>query len=247
MSQTPTSARLALADGSIFTARPFGWIGDDPVEGEVCFNTSMTGYQEILTDPSYAGQIVTMTCPQIGNYGTNDLDLESRQIFVKGFVVRELSNIVSNYRSQKILEDWLAERRVTGLTGLDTRAVTRKLRTTGALNGVICTDASVSDADLVARARAATGLVGVDWVSRVTQRDQRRWSMGLGDWAPLQGRIETVGERMPIVAIDCGMKWNILRNLVESGCDVEVVPNDEPAGAILERKPRGVFVSNGPG
>ncbi len=244
-SQPP--ARLALADGSIFHGRAFGFTEPRVVEGEVCFNTSLGGYQEIITDPSYAGQIVTMTCPQIGNYGVNEEDVESRGLFARGFVVRELSAIASNYRSAKRLEQLLAEHQLTGLTGVDTRALTRKLRITGALDGVLCTDPGRTDAELVEMARASRGVVGIDMVSTVTLGDTQRWTQDWGAWAPLQGEVDLPDRRFSIVAIDCGAKLNIFRSLVATGCDVTVVSNDTPAEAILERRPDGVFVSNGPG
>ena len=155
----PPRARLALEDGSVFSGTGFGDLRTRTVDGEVCFNTSLCGYQEILTDPSYTGQIVAMTYPLIGNYGVNEVDLESSRVHVRGFVVRELSNYASNYRATKKLEHWLAESQVTGIAGIDTRALTRKLRTIGALRGVLSTDDALSDHDLVERARQAPGLV----------------------------------------------------------------------------------------
>ena len=245
-----TVARLALEDGSVFDGRAFGDLTPRTTDGEVCFNTSLTGYQEILTDPSYAGQIVTMTYPLIGNYGVNEGDLESRAIFVRGFVVRELANVVSNFRATMKLEQWLAEHGVTGITGIDTRALTRKLRIDGAMNGVLSTlpPAEASDADLVDQAKQSAGLVGIDLASQVSQRQAMCWEKGLGDWEPIQGHVPPMAEnQFKVVAVDCGAKLNILRNLVHAGCEVTVVPNDAPAESILEKEPDGLFISNGPG
>jgi carbamoyl-phosphate synthase small subunit len=245
MKQTP--ARLAIEDGSVFAGQAFGNLSPRSVAGEVCFNTSLSGYQEILTDPSYAGQIVTMTYPMIGNYGVNEQDLESRDVFVRGFVVRELSGRVSNYRSTHTLEGWLAERGVTGIQGLDTRALTRKLRVEGAMRGVLSTEDKLSDAELVALARQSPSLVGVNLVASVAQRQAGRWSADLGAWEPIQGQVAPREQRYRVVALDCGAKLNILRNLVHCGCDVTVLPYDASPEQIMEHQPQGLFVSNGPG
>jgi carbamoyl-phosphate synthase small subunit len=211
-------AKLALADGTVFSGTAFGYIdAPQPVPGEVVFNTAMTGYQEILTDPSYAGQIVTMTYTQIGNYGVAPEDMESERIHVAGFVVRELANVPSNYRASACLEDWLAEQRVLGIAGIDTRALTRKLRIDGAINGVL----SVSELDderLVALARAVPSMAGQNLAVKVSRTDTGRWDTDLGDWEPIQGAVPPAGRRLRVVAIDCGVKQNILRNLVERGC-----------------------------
>ncbi|MBL4701032.1 MAG: glutamine-hydrolyzing carbamoyl-phosphate synthase small subunit [Phycisphaeraceae bacterium] len=244
--QQSVRARLALEDGSVFCGTAFGDLTPRTTDGEVCFNTSMTGYQEILTDPSYAGQIVTMTYPLIGNYGVNEEDVESSQIFARGFVVRELANITSNYRSTQKLEQWLASRQITGITGVDTRALTRKIRITGALKGVLSTEQSLSDAQLVKLAQEARGLVDVDLASVVSCKTPLRWSENLGDWAPAQGIVNHTPGSYSVVAIDCGAKNNILRNLVDVGRDVTVVPNTATAKEILSYNPKGLFVSNGP-
>ena len=244
--QTVT-ARLGLEDGSVFVGRAFGDVSPCCVEGEVCFNTSLSGYQEVITDPSYAGQIVTMTCPLIGNYGVNEGDLESAKAQVSGFVVRELSNRVSNYRATAALEDWLAGQGVVGIAGIDTRALTRRLRTEGALRGVLCTDPAKTDDDLVAAARASDGLEGRNLVATVSGDQPVRWDEDLGGWSPLQGAVPPVAQRLKVVALDCGAKLNILRNLTDSGCDVTVLPYDTPPEAIREHAPDGLFVSNGPG
>ena len=242
-----TPARLALEDGSVFTGEAFGDITPKSIDAEVCFNTSMGGYQEVLTDPSYAGQIVTMTCPLIGNYGVNERDLESSRAQPRGFVVRELSNIASNYRSTSELSDWLANQGVTGITGIDTRALTRKLRTQGAMRGVLSTDPAQSDADMVKLAQDAPGLVGVNLAKEVSLKEPVRWSEDLGDWAPIQGEPSPPAKQYKVVALDCGAKLNILRNLVDSGCDVTVLPYDAAPEQVLEYKPDGLFISNGPG
>jgi carbamoyl-phosphate synthase small subunit len=245
---TPSTvtAKLVLQDGTVFTGQAFGDLTPRTTDGEVCFNTSLSGYQEILTDPSYAGQIVTMTCPLIGNYGVNELDLESARSHVAGFVVRELSNVASNYRSTCRLEEWLAKQKVTGITGIDTRALTRKLRITGAMNGVLSTEPR-SDEDLVAAAKAAPGLVGRNLVAQVSPRQATVWSAGLGQWQPIHGQVPAPAKNYRVVAIDCGAKINILRNLVDCGCQVTVLPYDATASQILEQNPDGLFISNGPG
>jgi len=248
LASKPTQqARLALEDGSVFVGEAFGDTTPKTIDAEVCFNTSLSGYQEVLTDPSYAGQIVTMTCPLIGNYGVNDGDLESSKAQVCGFVVRELANIASNYRANRELGDWLASQGVTGITGIDTRALTRKLRTDGAMNGVLATDDSVSNERLVEMARAARGLVGVNLAQEVTLAKPMHWDENLGEWAPIQGGVPTPSKRFNVVALDCGAKLNILRNLVDSGCDVTVLPYDTDPAQVLEHQPDGLFVSNGPG
>ncbi len=239
-------AKLALSDGSVFHGYAFGDLTPRSTDGEVCFNTSLTGYQEILTDPSYAGQIVTMTYPLIGNYGVSDEDAESRGIFARGFVCRELANLASNYRSDFSLESWLAAHKVTGITGIDTRALTRKLRITGAMNGVLSTE-NKSDEELVALAKQSAGLNGINLAATVARKDVVHWRDDLARWAPIQGAIPLPAKRFNVVAIDCGAKLNILRNLVSAGCDVTVMPYNATAAQVMEHKPHGVFLSNGPG
>ena len=239
-------ARLALEDGTVFTGIAFGDLTPRTIDGEVCFNTSLIGYQEILTDPSYAGQIVTMTYPLIGNYGVNETDLESSGIHVRGFVVRELANRHSNYRATGALEDWLAANAVTGIEGIDTRALTCKLRVDGAMNGVLSTE-DHADGRLVDMARNAPGLVGRNLAQAVSRRQPVRWDEDLGDWAPMQESAPAPAKRFKVVAIDCGAKLNILRNLVAGGCEVVVLPYDSPAQRIREHQPDGLFISNGPG
>ncbi len=246
---THVPARLALEDGSVFLGSAFGNTQPRHVDGEVCFNTSLSGYQEILTDPSYAGQIVTMTYPLIGNYGVNEADLESARPQVRGFVVRELSNIASNYRATARVEEWLASHGVTGITGIDTRALTRKLRIDGAMDGVLSTMPldEVSDAELVDLAKASPGLVGRNLVETVAPREASRWDEGVGQWTPIHGEVPPPAQRCKVVALDCGAKRNILRNLVDSGCDVTVLPYDASPEEILKYNPKGLFISNGPG
>ncbi len=228
------------------------------VDGEVVFNTSMTGYQEILTDPSYHGQIVTMTYPEIGNYGVNDEDLESRHPWVRGFVIRELSGRVSNFRSRQSLEDFLGSHGIIGIHGIDTRALVRLTRVRGAMKGLLST-ADLDDSSLVDKARKSPGLVGRDLAREVMPRESFTWEPGLnqqflfdksgnGAGRPAARGRETPGSRRPhVVALDFGMKWNILRHLVDIGCRVTAVPGSMPASAILDHEPDGIFLSNGPG
>ncbi|MEX2213145.1 MAG: glutamine-hydrolyzing carbamoyl-phosphate synthase small subunit [Phycisphaeraceae bacterium] len=239
-------AKLALADGSVFRGHAFGDPRPKSIDGEVCFNTSLSGYQEILTDPSYAGQIVTMTYPLIGNYGVNDMDPESRGIFARGFVVRELAHRASNYRSDHSLEDWLAKHGVTGITGIDTRALTRKLRITGAMNGVLSNE-DRGDSELVDQAKASKGLNGINLAAQVARKEALRWDEDLGQWSPIQGVVPAPEKKFNVVAIDCGAKLNILRNLTSSGCNVTVLPYNATPQQIAEHKPDGLFLSNGPG
>lgn len=249
-------AILALEDGSVFHGEGFG--ASASACGEVCFNTSMTGYQEILTDPSYKGQIVTMTYPLIGNYGINEQDIESWRPHVAGFVIRELSPIVSNWRADVSLEQYLVKNNIPGIQGIDTRALTKKLRVRGALNGFISTEA-LSAEEALRRAREWPGLVGVDYVKEVTHKapfawdDQDRQS---ADFKLVQGsgaadarnvREPLPAADIPIVAYDYGMKYNILRRLRQHGFRVQVVPATTPAAEALRYKPAGIFLSNGPG
>ncbi|MGN6642278.1 MAG: glutamine-hydrolyzing carbamoyl-phosphate synthase small subunit [Verrucomicrobiota bacterium] len=249
-------AILALEDGSVFHGEGFG--ARASACGEVCFNTSMTGYQEILTDPSYKGQIVTMTYPLIGNYGVNLQDVESWRPHVAGFVIRELSPIVSNWRADFSLADYLAQNGIPGIQGLDTRALTKKLRVRGALNGFISTE-GLSDAEAVARAKAWQGLVGVDYVKEVTHKEPFLWDekdeqsasfnlvRGIARKDARQVRDPLPLADIPIVAYDFGMKYNILRRLRQQGFKVQVVPATTPAAEALKYKPAGIFLSNGPG
>ena len=218
----------------------------------------MTGYQEILTDPSYHGQIVTMTYPEIGNYGVNDEDLESRRPWVRGFVIRELSGRVSNFRSQESLEAFLARHGIIGIEGVDTRALVRLTRVQGAMKGILST-ADLDDASLVDKARKSPGLVGRDLAREVMPRESFTWEPGLNqqflfdqhdsgsNLHPAETPEAPAPRRPHVVALDFGMKWNILRHLVNIGCRVTAVPGSMPAQAILDHQPDGIFLSNGPG
>jgi carbamoyl-phosphate synthase small subunit len=249
-------AILALEDGTVFHGQGFG--ASASACGEVCFNTSMSGYQEILTDPSYKGQIVTMTYPLIGNYGVNDQDVESWRPHVAGFVIRELSPVVSNWRADYSLGEYLERNGIPGIQGIDTRALTKKLRVRGALKGFISTE-DVSDAEAVARASKWPGLVGVDYVKEVTHKEAFWWDEKDANSASFRlvhgsGKAEARTMRdplppadIPIVAYDFGMKYNILRRLRQHGFKVRVVPATTPAEEALKGKPAGVFLSNGPG
>ena len=250
MPAQPT-AKLALADGTVYTGIAFGAPGE--VVGEVVFNTGMTGYQEILTDPSYCGQIVTMTYPLIGNYGVNPEDVESRGIALRGFIVRELCRTPSNYRSNQPLDDYLREAGVVGLEGIDTRALVRRIRVHGAMTGVLSTT-DLDDDSLINKARTSPELVGQDLVSNVIPEESFEWSEGLAEMAKVryaEDRTEPAeaaeADRPHVVAIDYGMKWNIPRHLRDEGCRVSVVPGNATAEEILAHKPDGVFLSNGPG
>jgi len=236
-------AKLALADGTVFTGRGFGAQGE--TFGEVVFNTSMTGYQEVLTDPSYTGQIVTMTYPLIGNYGTNLQDLESRGPCVEGFVVRELNRIPSNFRSSQSLEAYLAEHNVIGIEGLDTRALVRRIRVRGAMTGILSTT-DLDDFSLVRKARSRPTIVGRDMTKTVMPEKAFAWKEGWN--SPFATQDFRPGpKKHRVVAMDFGMKWNILRCLVQIGCDVTVIPGTASAHEILNLSPDGVFLSNGPG
>jgi len=246
-------AALALEDGTVYFGESFG--GTGTVSGEVCFNTSMTGYQEILTDPSYRGQILCMTAPQIGNYGVNEFDVESGKLQMAGFVVREASRVASNFTAQETLGGYLTRAGVVGISGIDTRALVRRLRIRGAMTGVVSSE--VLDPDkLVALAKSAPALVGRDLVREVMPERPRAWTESLDDWArPLLQPAE--GGEMPappafgglknVVALDYGMKWNIARHLVTVGCNLTVLPGRATAAEVLAHKPDGVFLSNGPG
>lgn len=246
---TPRIAKLALEDGTIFTGSAFG--AEVCNVGEVVFNTSLSGYQEILTDPSYRGQIITMTYPQIGNYGIADeADYESAKPQVEGFIVRDLSPVDSNFRSVETLDAYLRRYGIPGLADIDTRALVRKLRIQGAMKGVICTDQSKvnDDAALVKMAIDWVGMAGLDLAKVVTPKVGYTWDVSKGAWAQIKDHAPVkAGEACHVVAIDCGLKRNILRNLVQSGCHVTVVPAMTTAEEILAHNPTGIFVSNGPG
>jgi carbamoyl-phosphate synthase small subunit len=250
-------AKLALEDGTVFAGTSIGAEGE--VDGEVCFNTSMTGYQEILTDPSYRGQIVTMTYPQIGNYGVNTEDVESQRPQLAGFVVREHSRTQSNFRSEQSLSEYLREWGIAAIESIDTRALVRRLRSGGAMKGVLST-VDLEDTRLVAKARSSPGLVGRDLVREVLPDQPRQWLEPLSKWTHLPGTVAGVSEpgdstglteagynRPHVVALDFGMKWNIPRHLVDMGCRVTILPGTATADDVLAQQPDGVFLSNGPG
>jgi carbamoyl-phosphate synthase small subunit len=242
-------ALLALADGTVFRGRAFGALAE--AAGEIVFNTSMTGYQEILTDPSYEGQLVAMTYPEIGNVGVNKEDVESRRPYVKGFVVREYRDEPSSWRADESLGSYLARHGIPGIEGIDTRALVRHLRDHGAQEAVL-SSVDLDAARLVKKAKAAPGLVGRDLVREVTCAEPYDWT--LGPWRLGRGYLpadEAAAERggrvYDVTAYDYGIKYNILRNLVGAGCRVRVVPAGTPAREVLATRPDGVFLSNGPG
>lgn len=255
-------AILALEDGTVFHGTGFGT--STTLSGEICFNTSMTGYQEVLTDPSYRGQIVTMTYPLIGNYGVNPADSESAAVHVRGFVIEELCAQPSNWRSRESLDDYLRRQGIPGIEGVDTRALTKRLRVAGAMRATLCTDGSLDAAGAIARARDTAPMEGSDFVREVTTPDGYRW-----DPEDTESRLWTIPNlsesapsvtgpdgqtlrplpepRYHIVAYDFGIKRNILRSLRQQGFTVDVVNARTPAADVLARNPDGVFLSNGPG
>lgn len=250
-------AILALADGTVFTGTSFGAEGE--TAGEVVFNTSLTGYQEILTDPSYKGQIVTMTYTEIGNVGVNPEDVESRRPFVEGFIVREYWDRRSNWRAKQSLGDYLKTHQIVGIQGIDTRALVRHLRDHGAQEGVIST-VDLDAQRLVAKAKAVPSLVGRDLVKEVTCTEPYDWTQGHWELGTGYRELREKGEggvstqrstldpqHLFVIAYDYGVKFNILRNLIEAGCLVRVVPAYTAAAEVLALKPDGVFLSNGPG
>jgi len=250
-------AILALADGRIFEGIGFGAEGE--AVGEVVFNTSMTGYQEILTDPSYEGQIVAMTYPEIGNVGVNPEDVESRRPFVRGFIVKNYTPEPSNWRSAQALHEYMKANGIVGIEGVDTRALVRHLRDYGAQQAIISTVSDNAD-QLVAKAKASPGLVGVDLVREVScakpyDWDEGRWQLNAGYRRRQPSALAGTGKTedrldapvFSVVAYDFGIKYNILRNLVEARCRVRVVPAATPAEDVLALDPDGVFLSNGPG
>ncbi len=239
-------AVLALEDGSIFRGVALGAEGS--ASGEVVFNTSMTGYQEILTDPSYAQQIVTLTYPHIGSTGTNDEDNESDGVWATGLVIRDLPLIASNWRSEQTLQDFLVERKVVAIAEIDTRRLTRVLRDKGPLNGCIVSGAALEtlgEEGAVAKAKEFPGLKGMDLAKVVSTKAQYPWTEGV--WDLVNGHSKDVPSRFRVVAYDFGAKRNILRMLVERGCEVTVVPAQTPAADVLAMNPDGIFLSNGPG
>ncbi len=251
-------AILALADGTVFHGRALGYEGE--TVGEVVFNTAMTGYQEILTDPSYKGQIVTMTCSHIGNYGVNSADVESRRVWAEGFIVREASLQPSNWRAERSLHDYLVQANLVGIDGIDTRALTRHLRDHGSQQGFI-SHRDLDPQQAVDKARGAPAIVGRDLVSGVTCDKPYAWSEASGVWLPQMTQpergaatgasdgpcVDRNGRSYRIVVYDFGVKRNILRRLVDVGCDVTVVPASTTAEDVLALNPDGIVLSNGPG
>jgi carbamoyl-phosphate synthase small subunit len=241
----PPTARIAFADGTVLRGRSVGARGT--TGGEAVFNTGMTGYQEVLSDPSYRGQIVTMTYPEIGNYGVNADDMESERAQVAGFVMRDCCERPSNFRATGSLPEFLARSGIVAIDEVDTRAITRKLRVGGAINCVISSD-DMSDADLVAKARAVPSMAGLDLASDVGAKQPYEWSEASDPKSFGPALARQAWSRQPhVVAIDFGIKRNILRLLAASGFRVTVVPASHPADAVLALKPDGVFLSNGPG
>ena len=241
-------AMLALADGTIFAGESFGAEGE--AVGEVVFNTAMTGYQEILTDPSYRGQLVAMTYPEIGNVGVNPEDVESARIFLQGFIVKEYWEQPSNWRARQTLREYLVAGGIPAIQGIDTRALVRRLREFGAQEAVLST-VDLDPKRLVEKAKASPGLIGRDLVREVTCSGPYDWVEGTwsldGGYRRLSHKPDATNQKPFVVAYDYGIKRNILRNLVDSGFGVRVVPAATPAGDVLAMKPDGIFLSNGPG
>lgn len=261
MGRERKKAILALEDGTVFHGISFG--AATTQTGEICFNTSMTGYQEILTDPSYRGQMVTMTCPLIGNYGVSAADAESSRVHVRGFVIEELCDVPSNWRSEQSLHEYLLASGVPGIEGIDTRALTKRLRVAGAMRATLCTDGSLGADEAVAAARQSPPMEGADFVQEVTTPESYQWdpeSVLSRQWTIVNPSVDEVLEetngqmyhslsetKYRIVAYDFGIKRNILRSLRQKGFEVEVVNSRTPASAVLARNPDGIFLSNGPG
>ena len=237
-------AVLALEDGTVFEGQSFG----APVErsGEVVFNTAITGYQEIFTDPSYAGQIVVLTNPEIGNYGTNDSDNEAARPYIEGLVVREFSPLASNWRADETAREFLTTNRVPVIGGVDTRALVRHLRSRGVMRGVLSTSGA-DPRELVERARQSPSMAGLDLATRVSTPERYEWDKGVAPCSPSDLEKAPADSRFHVVAYDFGIKRNILRRLVQAGCRLTVVPATTPAEDVLSLKAQGVFLSNGPG
>jgi len=239
-----SEAILALEDGTIYRGLVAGAEGE--TSGEVVFNTSMTGYQEILTDPSYSGQIVTMTCAEIGNYGVATKDVESRKPHAAGFIIRDESPVSSNWRAQGTLRDYLVANHIVAISDIDTRELTRKLRSSGVMRGVVATGSQLDEQALIAKARAIPKMEGSDLVRVVTSQTAFDWPQEDPDEYDVVPAHRAT-RRLKIAAYDYGMKWNILRRLSAYGCDVRVYPAFTPAAELLATNPDGVFLSNGPG
>ncbi|MFT6407405.1 MAG: carbamoyl-phosphate synthase small subunit [Arenicella sp.] len=237
------TALLALADGTLFWGQSIGAEGQSV--GEVVFNTSMTGYQEILTDPSYSQQMVTLTYPHIGNTGTNEEDAESNFVYANGLIIRDLPRLANNWRNTQNLDDYLKDNDTVAIADIDTRQLTRILREKGAQNGCIVAGDNIDAEAAIAAARGFAGLKGLDLAKQVTTQEAYKWSQA--EWTLDNGYQDKHGGKFKVVAYDFGVKHNILRILVQLGCDVTVVPAQTPASEVLAQNPDGVFLSNGPG
>jgi carbamoyl-phosphate synthase small subunit len=240
----PTEAMLVLEDGTAYRGLAAG--ADGEALGEVVFNTSMTGYQEVLTDPSYSGQIVAMTCPEIGNYGVSHEDVESRGVRVAGFIVRQESSQASNWRADSTIHEYLTGAKIVAIADIDTRELTRRLRSVGVMRGIIKTGEGLDAAALARRATEIVPMEGADLVRGVTTAAPFDWPAGEAGAFGVEPRVRA-SRRLKIAAYDFGMKWNILRRLNAHNCDVRVYPATTPASELLASKPDGVFLSNGPG
>ncbi len=238
------TAILLLADGTLFEGKAFGYKGT--AFGEVVFNTGMTGYQEVMTDPSYFGQIVTFTYPEIGNTGINSHDQEADRPYVRGVIVRQLSSQASNWRSNKTLQSWLSDHRIVGISGVDTRALVKRLRECGSMNGVISTDGKFSPNELLEQLRKCPSMEGLNLANEVTTKTPYEWKETSSvDFD--QRLIAREGSPFKVVAIDFGIKKSILQRLVAHGCHVKVLPATCQLSEVLRQQPEGVFLSNGPG
>ncbi len=244
MSTPAQPAKLALEDGTVFEGISLGATGE--VAGEVVFNTSMTGYQEILTDPSYRGQIVTMTYPEIGNYGVTESDIEHNVPLLAGFIIRHDSRQYSNFRAQGSLSNYLKKHNLVGISEIDTRALVRRIRTVGAMRGIIST-IDLDDASLISKAQHSPGLVGRDLVREVMPTAAVQWSQPLDEWTPVPAGSVADGNGPHVVCLDYGMKWNIARHFYSRGNRVTILPGASTASEVLAHQPDGVFLSNGPG
>lgn len=239
----PQVALLALEDGQVFRGRPIGVSGD--TVGEVVFNTSMTGYQEILTDPSYAQQIIALTYPHIGNTGTNPVDEESEQIYASGLIIRDLPSTISNWRSTMPLDEYLSKHNIVAISDIDTRALTRHLREQGSLKGCIITGDNIDEAVAIKKARSFVGLKNMDLARVVSTTKQ--YDFNEGSYSLANGKFNPLDIKFKVIVYDYGVKKNILRMLVDRGCDLTVVNAQTPADEVLATNPDGVFLSNGPG
>ena len=237
------NALLALEDGSIFKGTSIG--ADGQSVGEVVFNTSMTGYQEILTDPSYAQQMVTFTYPHIGNTGTNEEDIESSKVFATGMIIRDLPRLANNWRNTQNLQDYLINNKVTAIANIDTRQLTRVLREKGAQNGCLIAGPNIDADKAITLAKSFPGLKGMDLAKEVSAKEPYQWQQG--EWQLARGYVTASQSKYKVVAYDFGVKHNILRMLAERGCEVVVVPAQTPAADVLAENADGVFLSNGPG